>query len=199
MQEQHSKYLLKIQALFFQVGIKSVTMDHVATHLGISKKTLYQWVSNKNELVQLLIESLIAKDEADCKLATSKSATAIDEMMQIKQYIMIDLEMMKANVIFDIRNFYPEAWDLMQAHQKNFCYDTITTNLVRGISEGYYRADLNIELVARLHGHQVFNLFDEQWFPSNQFAARTVVAEFMTGFVFSITNTKGRAYLEQNW
>ena len=42
--------------LFCQYGFKSVTMDDIAKHLGISKKTIYQHFSDKNELVNLLIE-----------------------------------------------------------------------------------------------------------------------------------------------
>jgi AcrR family transcriptional regulator len=199
MQEQQQRWLLKVQELFFQVGVKSVTMDHIATALGISKKTLYQWVPNKNELVCKVIAMFIQKDQNDCESAFGVSKNALDELRYIKATSSHDLEMMKSNVVFDIKNFYPEAWDLMKAHQRNMVTEVILRNLNRGISEGYYRADLNIDLTARLHGHQIFNLFDEDWFPSKTFAAQTVVSEFMRSYAYNIANEKGRKYLEKYW
>ncbi len=40
------------QGLFHRFGIMSVTMDDVAHHLGISKKTLYCTAQNKDALVE---------------------------------------------------------------------------------------------------------------------------------------------------
>lgn len=199
MQEQQQRWLLKVRELFFQVGIKSVTMDRIATHLGISKKTLYQWVTSKNDLVKLMVEAFVALDAASCKAAIEQSKNAIDELRLIRSDTMHDLEMMKANVIFDIKNYYPEAWDVMREHQRSFIVRVVGNNLRRGIVEGYYLADLDIELVSRLHGHQVFNLFNEDWFPATRFASQTVVAEFMRRYAYSIANEKGRKYLEKYW
>jgi TetR/AcrR family transcriptional regulator, cholesterol catabolism regulator len=199
MQEQQQRWLHKVRELFFQAGIRSVTMDHIATALGISKKTLYQWVPNKNELVKMMVQAVIQKDQGDTKIAQETTKNALDELRYIHTCFTQDLEMMKSNVVFDIKNFYPEAWDLLKTHQRSFVTEVITRNLNRGINEGFYRADLQIDLNARLHGHQIFNLFEEDWFPSKLFAAQTVISEFMRSYVYSITNEKGRKYLEKHW
>ena len=51
MNEQKDKILAASWEMFFQYGFKSVTMDDIASKLGISKKTLYQFFSNKKELI----------------------------------------------------------------------------------------------------------------------------------------------------
>jgi AcrR family transcriptional regulator len=199
MQEQQIRWLIKVRGLFFQVGIKSVTMDHIAAHLGISKKTLYQWVPNKQVLVLQLVGAFVAQDRSASDQAHQLAKNALDEFRYICAFAIHDLEMMKTNVVFDIKNFYPEAWDLMRTHQRTFITEVVAKNLQRGIDEGYYLSDLPIDLVSRLHGHQIFNLFDEEWFPSKQFAAQGVFAEFIKRYLFSITNEKGRKYLEKHW
>jgi AcrR family transcriptional regulator len=47
--------------LFLQAGIKSVTMDDIARHLGMSKKTIYQFFGDKNELVVALVKDRLKK------------------------------------------------------------------------------------------------------------------------------------------
>ena len=174
-------------------------MDHIARHLGISKKTLYQWVPNKNELVIQFIRSFIEIDKQACCLAETNAKNALEELLLIRNTVMLEVELMKINILFDIEQYHKEAWDILKQHQKSFVAEIVTKNLKRGIEEGFFRCDIDIDLVSRLHGHQIFNLFDHDWFPRNKYTAPQIVAEFMKSYSYSIANEKGRKFLEKNW
>ncbi|NTW32950.1 MAG: TetR/AcrR family transcriptional regulator, partial [Bacteroidetes bacterium] len=45
----------KVLELYMKFGIKSVSMDDAARELGISKKTLYQYFKDKDELVKKVV------------------------------------------------------------------------------------------------------------------------------------------------
>ncbi len=174
-------------------------MDHIASALGISKKTLYTWVPSKTAIVNLLIDQFIEEDKDKCSFATTHSENALHELMLAFEKNLNQLELMKSNVIFDIQHYHLDAWEKMKSYQRNFITDVITANLHRGIQEGLYRSDLDIEIVARLHGHQIFNLFDEDWFPTQRYARVQVLREFIKGYAYSISNEKGRQYLVKHW
>jgi TetR/AcrR family transcriptional regulator, cholesterol catabolism regulator len=199
MQEQQNKWLLKVKELFFQVGIKSVTMDHIAAALGISKKTLYQWVPNKAALVNLLMDNFIEQDRCVCAQAATTAQNALEELMFINRHTLHDIGIMKSNIVFDIKHYYPESWDKMLHYQRNYILDVVCQNLRRGMAEGLYRTDLVIDLTARLHGQQIFSLFDEDWFPTQQFARVHVIQEFMKCYAYGITSETGRKYLDSHW
>ena len=64
MNEDLKNILLKVRELYMKYGIKSITMDDVASEIGISKKTLYQFVTDKDELVGKFIDHEISLQAA---------------------------------------------------------------------------------------------------------------------------------------
>jgi TetR/AcrR family transcriptional regulator, cholesterol catabolism regulator len=197
MQEQEQKYLLKIAELFFRTGIKSVTMDHIAHVLGISKKTLYQWVSNKNDLVLKFVEALIANDQAAVEHSIASGKNAVEVLLNIRTFFEQDLAQLKSNILFDIQHYHPDAYELLKNHQNSFVKTTVKQNLKQGIEEGNYRSGIDIELTCRLHGHQIFNLFNEDWFPRSMYTPSTVIKEFLNLYLYSIVSEKGLRFLEK--
>ncbi|HEX6193727.1 MAG TPA: helix-turn-helix domain-containing protein, partial [Chitinophagaceae bacterium] len=49
----------KAEELFMQFGIRSVSMDDIANNLGMSKKTVYQYFVDKDELVEAVVQAHI--------------------------------------------------------------------------------------------------------------------------------------------
>src|SRR5271156_6303064 len=69
--------------LFLTAGIKSVTMDDIAKHLGMSKKTIYQFFKDKNELVLALVKKKLQQDEDQMCAIIGKSGNVIEEMINM--------------------------------------------------------------------------------------------------------------------
>src|SRR6478609_6220160 len=96
--------------LFLQAGIKSVTMDDIAKHLGMSKKTIYHFFSDKNDLVIALIRKKLQEDEDQINAIINSSANVIEEMINMMKCSEDIFGRINPIVIHDLQKYHPEAW-----------------------------------------------------------------------------------------
>jgi len=195
--EQQYKWLEQTEALFMRYGIKSVTMDDVARELGISKKTLYQFVENKDDLVQKVLEQHIEGEQNRCQLVLKGSSNAIEEIMNLVEANSEQLKHMKSNIIHDLQRYHRDAWDKIARHQSSFTYTLIRQNLERGQAEGLYRMDMDVDIIAKFHIATSFQLLEESLFPSNHYTKFKVFKEYLTHYLYGIVSEKGYAILRE--
>jgi len=196
--EQQDKWLKRAQDLFLRLGIKSITMDDVARELGISKKTLYTFVSSKDELVKKVLELHIEQEKRDCEAMCSKAGNAIEEMFFVLESNSQQMEQMKANIVHDLQKYHRDAWELMHEFQQGFLYKVVQANLKRGVNEGLYRDNFDVEIVTRLHIATSFQLFDETIFPQNSFKRDVIFKEYLMHYLHGILSEKGRKFIQKH-
>lgn len=196
--EQQEKWLKRVEDLFMRLGIKSITMDDVARELGISKKTLYTFVESKDDLVQKMLERHIEQEKKSCELMFSTAQNAIEEMFYVIESNTQQMAQMKANVVHDLQKYHRDAWEMMSEFTRGFLYKIVRNNLERGVSEGLYRDDFNIDIVTRLHIASSFQLFDETIFPQNAFKREVVFREYLLHYLHGILSEKGRKFIQKN-
>lgn len=195
MDEKELQILDQVEGLFMQYGVKSLTMDDVARHLSISKKTLYQYVSNKNELVQKSLSRHIKKEVKDMESICSSAPNAVDELFAISKHVSAMLKNIHPSVMFDLQKYYPESYQVFEEYKMNYIYGCVTANLERGIKEGYYRDNLNIPIVGRIYVGRVDMLFDPKLFPAGKFNIADVYLELIRYHIRGIASKKGIDYL----
>ncbi len=120
--EQQQKWLKRTAELFMRYGIKSITMDDVSRELGISKKTLYQFVENKNDLVMKVMELHIQEEKEECFEQSEKSADAIDEMFLVMEANTQQMQQMKSNIVYDLQKYHHEVWEKLQEFIQGFLF-----------------------------------------------------------------------------
>jgi AcrR family transcriptional regulator len=189
--EQQAKWLRQTEAVFLRYGIKSITMDDVARELGISKKTLYQFVENKDDLVRKVLERHILEEKDTCNIEFARASNAVEEIMIVIDHNSTQLQHMKANIVYDLQKYHRDAWLMMQEYQQGFLYEIVSRNLNRGISEGLYRADLHVDIVSRLHIVTSFQLFNEDIFPSEKYSKAVIFKEYLMHYLYGIMSEKG--------
>lgn len=194
--EQQEKWLRRIAELFMRLGIKSLTMDDVARELGISKKTLYQFVESKDDLVNKVIELHLSEECARSEEVAKVAKDALDEMLIVLKENVGDMQRMKANIIFELQKYHRDAWEQLQEYQRGFLYKVVRDNLERGIREGLYRDDFDADIVTKLHLAQSFAIFDETWFPKPPYSGETLFKEAIMLYLQSILSEKGRQALK---
>ena len=128
-----------VAQLFMRLGIKSLTMDEIARQLGISKKTLYKYASDKKELVTKAVQLAIDDEESLLTEMHQANGNAIDKIFAINTMISEKLQSIQPAVIFDMQKYYPEAWAIMEEHKSVFIHNQIKENLAEGINQGLYR------------------------------------------------------------
>jgi TetR/AcrR family transcriptional regulator, cholesterol catabolism regulator len=195
--EQQNKWLEQTEALFMRYGIKSITMDDVARELGISKKTLYQFVENKDDLVQKVLEQHIEQEQKSCMQVLNGSSSAIEEIMNLVKSNSEQLKHMKSNIIHDLQRYHREAWDKIAQHQSSFMYTVIRRNLERGQAEGLYRMDMDVDIITKIHIASSFQLLEESLFPSNHYTKFNIFKEYLTHYLYGIVSEKGYAILRE--
>lgn len=150
MDQKTQEILEKATQVFLRFGIKSITMDDIARELGISKKTLYLHVKDKNDLVNQIITCKTFMDQEMCCIAQKQAENAIDEFIRTREFVLENIRMINPSLFLDLKKYHSEAWSIIEKHKHDFIYQSITKNLTRGISEGIYRDDINIEVVTIL-------------------------------------------------
>lgn len=183
--------------LFCTYGIKSITMDDIAHHLGISKKTIYVHFKDKNEMVMLLIQKIL--DSQRCVIDTKQetSANAVEEVFMAVTELQDLLSNMNPMFINDLQKYHPEAWKVFQEFRNKKLFEVITANLHRGIAEGYYRKDIQPDILARLRIEEVGMAFNPAVFSANNYSYSAIMTELTEHFLFGVCNLKGHRLINQ--
>jgi TetR/AcrR family transcriptional regulator, cholesterol catabolism regulator len=195
--EQQVKWLHQVTELFMRYGIKSITMDDVARELGISKKTLYQFVENKDDLVMKMLKRHIDLEKTECEVQFTQTSNAIEEIMLVIKNNSTQLQQMKTNIVYDLQRYHRDAWSMMAEYQRGFMYDIVKRNLLRGMEEGLYRREINADILTRIHIASSFQLFDETHFPSSNYSKVSIFREYLIHYLYGIVSEKGRGLLQQ--
>ena len=194
---QESAWMERVEGLFFRYGIKSLTMDDVAAELGISKKTLYQMVESKDDLVMKVLQHHTTREKSQCLDMAAQASNAIEEIFIVLDSNSQQLAQMKTNVVYDLMKYHREAWLLIRNFHFDFVYKVIRENMLRGRKEGLYREDFHVDILAKLHLATAFNLFDEQIFPDGSIPRDVLFKEYMMHFLHGIVSPLGLAYLKK--
>ena len=168
--------------VFMRLGIRSVNMDDIAQHLRISKKTLYQFVKDKNELVSRVVGHICTHHNTSITRICEQAHNAIDESFEISRFVASQVGEMHPSIHFDLQKYHPEAWALLQSTEREDIYKCVTGNLRKGVQEGLYRDDLNIDVVARIYISRFDVTFDGELFPREQYRFNDVILEFSISY-----------------
>lgn len=140
------KIITKALELYLKYGIKSVTMGDLSRELGISKKTLYQYISNKSDLVQKAIDYQFKTEYAKIKRIKKESKNAVEELFRISRHNAELLRRMSPTTMYDLKKYHNRIWHARQNRQTEVIWGSIGDNLKWGIAEGLYRGDLEVNI-----------------------------------------------------
>src|ERR1700758_3113899 len=123
------------EELFLKAGIKSVTMDDIAKHLGMSKKTIYQFFKDKNELVLALVKKRLKDDEDEMSEMLAKSTNVIEGMINMMKCSEEIFGRANPIVIHDMQKYHPEAWKQFQNFKSGVIVRSLKELLIKGIAQ----------------------------------------------------------------
>ncbi len=195
-EKRNKEYLQKVIGFFMQNGIKSHTMDDVSRFLGISKKTLYSFVSSKNDLVNQVMTLTMEDDKAQCVHIINQGGNAIDKIYAINRKVSEKLQKTQPVVIYDLKNYYPEAWQIVQDYRSDFIYNEIKNSLEVGIEEGLFR-DFNVEIIAKANISLIYSIFEEKLFPTDKYSFTEIHKEIVKYHIRGIANENGLKYINE--
>jgi len=178
--------------LFCQFGFKSVTMDDIAKHLGMSKKTIYQHFSDKDELVNILIKEKLGAQQFVMNSCASKAKDAVEELFFAITNIHEILSNMNPKLFYDLQKYHPKAWVAFKAFKEENLGKCILANLERGIAEDLYRSEIKTDIIGQMRLEQVDLLFSQpNNYTANKYSITQVMVEITEHFLYGICNAKG--------
>lgn len=193
---QKKQILTKAEELFFRLGVKSITMDDLSRELGISKKTLYLFVDNKADLVNKTLIRHFEKEKKDTISLTEASQNAIDEIIRIAEHSLRRFRSMHPSSIYDIKKYYPKAWDIIEQYKMEFIYKHIKENLARGKREKLYRENINEDIISRIYLQIIDFIVNPHNFPATDYNFIDLYKEFISYHLQGIVTAAGYEYLK---
>jgi AcrR family transcriptional regulator len=190
--------LAKAFEMFKRYGIRSVTMDDIARELGISKKTLYQSVENKADLLEQIFRMHMREERAAMEEIRKATSDAVEEMLGIGRYVVEKVSGISPNMIYDLQKYYQPQWRQMKAEMQEHVYSVIIDNLQRGIEQGLYRRELSPTIVARLYVGKSLLATEEDTLQACQGDAGALHQELVLYHMYGIASARGRQLLEKH-
>jgi AcrR family transcriptional regulator len=189
--EPQEKILKSSLALFFKYGIKHVTMDDIARELGMSKKTIYQFYKEKDDLVNQLCEIELKEQECQFDDMNRDAKDPIHEIMLISDKMRQMMQGINPIFFLDLQKFYPTAFQKFQKFKENCAYRNILTNIKRGIEQGVYRSNLDPDFIARYRLAQIDMLMFGNYFSFEKTSFVKTHELVLDMFVYGICTVKG--------
>jgi TetR/AcrR family transcriptional regulator, cholesterol catabolism regulator len=184
--------------LFMKHGLKALTMDDIARELGMSKKTIYQVVDNKSDLIKLALRDYLDEERRNLDIIMQRADNPVEELIQIMEYFLVSVQDLDVSALNEMQKYYPEAWDIYNDYRYNFILGRMVINLQNGIQRGYYRDDLDADIMARLYVAGVEMLVHQELFPAARFTFVNIFREFLEYHLRGIVSNQGLKYLEEH-
>lgn len=195
--EVKERILTKAADLFMRYGIRSITMDEIASQLGISKKTIYQFFTDKDDMVSAVIDLEIKRNEKECIQFRDDAADAVQEIFLAVEDLDEMLKYMNPLLLYDLEKHHPRAFLKLKEYKYQFLYQALLDNLRRGINEGGYRTDIQLDIVAKNRIESAFLVFNPDLFPHTRYKMSEVNFELAMLFLHGITTAKGKKLIEK--
>lgn len=196
--EIKQQILEKSEELFMRYGIKSVTMDDLARELGVSKKTLYQYVENKSDLIEQIFQNRVAQEKKDMAAIRETSTDAVEEILRIADYVIAKLRQLSPTTMYDLQKYYRNTWCQMDALHQRHVYKLIRDNIERGMEQGVYRSSLDPDIIAKLYVGKTSLVADEELFPLREYDIEALFKQYISYHINGIASPKGLKLLEQH-
>ncbi len=187
--------------LVMQYSIRSVSMDDIAASVGMSKKTIYQYFKDKDELIEVVVDDVIDTNQCTCNLDREKADNAVHEIFLVMEMVVEMYKSMNPSILFDMQKYHPSAFRKFQKHKNDYLYNVCKQNLEKGIKEELYRSEIVVDILARYRVETMFIPFNPEFQRSLKHNLLEIEKEIITHYLFGVVTLKGYKlvlkYMEQ--
>lgn len=192
-----SKILKGATELFIRYGIRSVSMDNIANHLGVSKKTLYQFFKDKDEMVLSVTQAHIHRDMAELGKIADEAKNAIEEMVKLSACLRENFKDMNPSLLFDLQKYHHAAWDVWLKYKHDFIRNQIVRSIELGKKQGYFRMEVNTHVLATVRLETIQFAFDPVLFPKDKYELMEIQMQIFEHFIYGLFTDKGKKLYEK--
>jgi TetR/AcrR family transcriptional regulator, cholesterol catabolism regulator len=196
--EIKERIALGFEKLVKKYGVKRVTLDELASEIGISKKTIYQHFEDKTDIVRHVFIAGLNDDKCLIEKMEAGSKNVIEQFFRISKYFQEEMEGINPIVFHDLKKFYPNVWALFSEHKNGFMRQKVSHALTVGKQQGLVREDVDIELAAILHSEMIDMSFNDEILPSKKFRVPQVHINIIEFFLYGVCTLKGHKLINKH-
>ncbi|MGZ3838050.1 MAG: TetR/AcrR family transcriptional regulator [Flavisolibacter sp.] len=195
--EPKERILKKADELFNHYGIRSVSMDDIAAQLGMSKKTLYQYYVDKDELVTDVFTAIMDQNKERCSEGRRISENAMHEVFLSFDWVQEMFANMNPAVLYDMEKYHPSCFKKFGEHKNGFMYQMLRSNIERGVKEGLYREELDVDILVRYRLYSIMLAFNPEVFPNNRTHLVHIEQQLLEIFLHGIATARGQKLIQK--
>jgi len=185
------RILTEATNLFFQYGIRNITMDDIAEKLGISKRTIYETFKDKNELLINCFEEYSKERYKVNEEIIKDSQNVLAAICSFIQSGAVALDLLNPAFFSDMKKYHNDIWVMASKQQNEKNYNLAYRLLRKGINEGIFRKDINIDIVVKIILEQMKLLVDNVVFSSDKYSRSEVFKNMVINFIRGIATNRG--------
>lgn len=196
MEKQIDNHILleEVLSLYSRLGIRSVTMDDISRQLGISKKTIYQQIVDKEDLVRSVVEYENSLSHKLTEQFRESGINAIDQLIEVNGVMHAARTKHSPTFYYDLKKYHPKIFADWIRKKRERMYSLLIRNMVRGKKEGLYRADLNHHIIARLYLARMEMLNSTDVIEDEEIKSMDFFREILIYHIHGICNSRGLDY-----
>ena len=189
------KYTAQAFKIFKEKGL-TLNMEQIAQNLGITKKTLYNNFSSKQELIGTVVNYFYSELDNKIQISILKSENAIESFFVVSKTITDEISKLGTLLLKDISIYQSCPAIFSFTDRMNFYSQLVRNNLKRGVEENLYRNNLDIDYTTLFYTSAI-DLF-YRWDGSFRYFENT--SEYHMALVkhhlYSVVNPNGVEVLE---
>lgn len=191
------KILKGAEELIFKYGIKNITMDDIARHLSMSKKTIYKYFKEKDEIIHSLMQLSIEEDKCRFKEVYDKSLNVVEEAFEMMKEMREVFSKINPIVFHELHKYYPETWKEFQSFKSGFIQEMVERSLIKGQKDGLIRKDLNTKLLAKLRVENIEMTLNGQIFTHDKYSLIDIQIAITEHFLYGVCTLKGHKLINK--
>ena len=193
----HAKILKGVEELVFKYGIKNITMDEISRHMGISKKTIYQYFKDKDEMIHHLIAHKLKEDECIFQKTHEESENVVDETFTLMKNMREVLSNINPIIFYELHKYYPKTYLLFDNFKHGFVLERIENSLIKGQKDGLIRTGINNKVLSRMRLENLDLGFFGRAFPHDKYNMIEVQLAMTEHFLYGVCTLKGHKLINK--
>ncbi len=152
---------------------------------------------NKSELVDAVSFYLFDNICEGIDTIFDNSNNPIEELYDIKMFVMQHLKNEKTSPQYQLKKYYPETYVRLNMAQFNKMQESVSKSLQQGIDMGVFRASINVDFIARMYFNGMSGIKDEAIFPKEKYAKDDLMERYLEYHLRAIVTDEGMNILQQ--
>ncbi|HRE23542.1 MAG TPA: TetR/AcrR family transcriptional regulator [Bacteroidia bacterium] len=183
--------------LFLAHGVRRITMDDIARHLSVSKKTIYACFDDKDEIVSECCQGYFKNSRCEFEHVETESKDAIHEIFLTMEKLQSMFTTINPALFEDLQKFYPRVWSMYVQLKDKHVAEVIERNLLKGIEQKLYRPDINIKILVKLRIEEITLGMNTTVFPLKSFITKDVQIALLDHYLHGIVTVKGHKLINK--